>query len=78
MISLRQIKNRRFFKKLAVCSITLISGIWMSGMTALAEETTDASVQLEIPAKSCILTDSAGNVLYEDNADQLMPPASIT
>lgn len=78
MISLRQIKNRRFFKKLAVCSITLIGGIWMSGMTAFAEETTDASVQLEIPAKSCILTDSAGNVLYEDNADQQMPPASIT
>ncbi len=36
------------------------------------------SVILEVPAKSCILTDEAGNVLYEENADEPMPPASIT
>ena len=54
------------------------SAIWLCCGTALAEEAPSNTVQLDIPAKSCILTDSAGNVLYEDNADQQMPPASIT
>ena len=79
MISNRQIKKHTAFKRLSAACISLISAIWLCCGTAIAEEdqTTNA-VQLDIPAKSCILTDSAGNVLYEDNADQQMPPASIT
>ena len=37
-----------------------------------------AAEPLSVPAKSCILTDLNGTVLYEENADAPMPPASIT
>lgn len=37
------------------------------------------SVKLEVPAKSCILIEATtGKILYEENADEIMPPASIT
>lgn len=65
-------------KGLCAACVSLFSAIWLCCGTALAEEAPSNTVQLDIPAKSCILTDSAGNVLYEDNADQQMPPASIT
>ena len=65
-------------KGLCAACVSLFSAIWLCCGTALAEEAPSNAVQLDIPAKSCILTDSAGNVLYEDNADQQMPPASIT
>ena len=65
-------------KGLCAACVSLFSAIWLCCRTALAEEAPSNTVQLDIPAKSCILTDSAGNVLYEDNADQQMPPASIT
>lgn len=65
-------------KGLCAACVSLFSAIWLCCGTALAEEAPSSTVQLDIPAKSCILTDSAGNVLYEDNADQQMPPASIT
>lgn len=65
-------------KGLCAACVSLFSAIWLCCGTALAEEAPSNTVQLNIPAKSCILTDSAGNVLYEDNADQQMPPASIT
>ena len=65
-------------KGLCAACVSLFSAIWLCCGTALAEEAPSNTVQLDIPAKSCILTDSAGNVLYEDNADQQMPLASIT
>ena len=65
-------------KGLCAACVSLFSAIWLCCGTALAEEAPSNTVQLDIPAKSCILTDSAGNVLYEDNANQQMPPASIT
>ena len=68
----------------AAAALGLVCTAFSAG-TVFAEETAvtvsaDAAqtVSLEIPAKSCILVDSAGNVLYEDNADEQMPPASIT
>lgn len=77
-------------KRAAAMVMALLMGIFLAaGLLVSAEETeaaaaaseaagSNGSTALDIPAKSCILVDGAGNVLYEDNADEQMPPASIT
>ncbi len=43
------------------------------------ENTLIQSVELDLPAKSAILIEATtGQVLYEENADEQIPPASIT
>ena len=59
---------RRFLAAFAVIFF-LFSSL---GSAVFAAET------LSVPAKSCILTALNGTVLYEENADTPMPPASIT
>ena len=59
---------RRFLAAFAVIFFLFSS----FGSAVFAAET------LPVPAKSCILTDLNGTVLYEENADAPMPPASIT
>ena len=55
-------------KGLCAACVSLFSAIWLCCGTALAEEAPSNTVQLDIPAKSCILTDSAGNVLYDNES----------
>lgn len=61
------------------CFLALLCAVWMIP-TAHAEkvEAVDA-VDLALPCASAILMDAAtGQVLYEQNADQALPPASVT
>ena len=63
----------------------LALGLWMLSVPVMAADETEEApadtaanaVTLNIPAESCILV-SGDTVLYEENADQQMPPASIT
>ncbi len=80
------------WKRAAAWAMAVLMGVFLAGFPVSAEgaegtaetsETSEAAgsgekTVLDIPAKSCILVDGAGNVLYEDNADEQMPPASIT
>ena len=50
-----------------------ILGVLLAPLPAFAE----GEPALDIPAESCILV-AGDTVLYEENADQPMPPASIT
>lgn len=61
-----------------VCTAFSAGAVFAEQTAVWAAADTAQTAALEIPAKSCILVDSAGNVLYEDNADEQMPPASIT
>lgn len=66
-----------------ILSLALAASIWLSaGLTVRAAnspESSDAGMPIEIPARSAILVEqSTGQVLCEMNADEQMPPASIT
>ena len=70
----------------AVCMT--VTGLWISAPGASAEEAKTKTqtqqqqggqTKLDLPAKSAILIEgTTGKVLYEQNADEKMPPASIT
>lgn len=53
--------------------------LYASDAAVSSKKDTVNAVKLELPAKSVILIEgSTGKVLYEENADDKMPPASIT
>lgn len=57
----------------ALCLALLLPCLWCAAPAARAEE------PLDIAAPSAILIDAAtGTVLYEKNADEVLPPASVT
>lgn len=64
-----------------LAALVIAAGIYTFCIpAAAAEEATGGmanAVTLDIPARSCILV-SGDTVLYEENADEPMPPASIT
>ena len=64
-----------------LAALVIAAGIYTFCIpAAAAEEATGGTanaVTLDIPARSCILV-SGDTVLYEENADEPMPPASIT
>ena len=66
-----------------ICAVLLGTMLWLtSSLQVYAANTPDtagAGMPVEIPAKSAILIEqSTGQVLCEMNADEQMPPASIT
>lgn len=68
----------RILPKLAAC----LFAFWIAVCPAMAQETPAAGADpagLQLECQSAILIEqSTGQVLYESNADQTMPPASIT
>jgi len=59
---------------LSLITVMLLQQIFFFPVKALAQKQ-----QINLPAKSAILIDAdSGRVLYEDEADEPMPPASIT
>ena len=64
-----------------LAALVIAAGIYTFCIPAAAAEEasggTANAVTLDIPARSCILV-SGDTVLYEENADEPMPPASIT
>lgn len=66
--------------KKIILSIVLTVAFIFSPVTIFAEEVFPAAASVsEIPAKSAVLMDaSSGRVLFENNADEKMSPASIT
>ncbi len=60
-----------------IIAIFLSTAVLIGGASAYAEA--DETTRLETDAKSCILIEaSTGDVLYEDNADEQLPIASVT
>jgi len=65
-------------KLLSVLTCFLVFAVFSVSVSAEDVFPAAASVS-EIPAKSAVLMDaSSGRVLFENNADEQMPPASIT
>ncbi len=66
--------------KKSVLSLILSAIFILSPISVFAEDEFPAAASVsEIPAKSAVLMDaSSGRVLFENNADEQMPPASIT
>ena len=82
-------KLNSFFTKLAVILLVPIIVCSCLSVTAFAEKTLAAEAQdnstepvrdvLELNCKSAILMEAnTGRVIYEQNADQALPPASVT
>lgn len=70
-------RNTRFFALL----MAVVCLLGMSALPAFAAEngTNSAAGGLELPCESAVLMDAAtGEVLYEQNADAPLPPASVT
>lgn len=52
---------------------------YIGGVVSASSHLKDESVNLNLKAKSSILIDGdTGNIIYENNADEKLPPASIT
>jgi D-alanyl-D-alanine carboxypeptidase (penicillin-binding protein 5/6) len=68
--------GKRFCLRLLSIGAALLLGSPL--LPPASVQAAEQAAVLEIPAKSCILVDGTGRVLYEDNADEQMPPASIT
>ena len=69
--------------KIQILSLLLVIVILCGAMGAKASEMSvgvvDANAALELNCKAAILMDAAtGTVLYEQNADEALPPASVT
>lgn len=69
--------------RLKFLSVILILAIILGGVSVSASEMSvgsiDANASLDLDCKSAILMDAAtGTVLYEQNADEALPPASVT
>lgn len=71
-----------FILAIVMCATTFASAgelLYSVNATADAKKDTVNHVKLELPAKSTILIEgTTGKILYEENADEKMPPASIT
>ena len=64
---------KRFISIIAAAAIMLLA------TPVYAENEADNKVKLDTEAKSCILMEeSSGQVLYEENADEQLPIASVT
>ena len=62
-----------------VCTILLIFAVPISGADAAEDVALETTVSLDLACKSAILMDAeTGTVLYEQNADEALPPASVT
>ena len=65
-------------KKLKVIALALAL-ILLFPLTSMAQDVSAAGSMSELPCKSAILMDAeTGEVLYEQNADEALPPASVT
>ena len=66
--------------KKGILSLILSAIFILSPVSVFAEEEFPAATSVhEIPAKSAVLMDAnSGRILFENNADEQMPPASIT
>ncbi len=65
-------------KKLKVIALALAL-ILLFPLTSMAQDVSAAGSMSELPCKSAILIDAeTGEVLYEQNADEALPPASVT
>ncbi|MBE6690752.1 MAG: D-alanyl-D-alanine carboxypeptidase [Ruminococcaceae bacterium] len=59
--------------------LALLCVVWMIPTAGAERVETVDTVELALPCASAILMDAAtGQVLYEQNADQALPPASVT
>ena len=70
-------------KKVKILSVVLIFAMLCGSISAVASEMSagsiDANATLDLDCRSAILMDAAtGTVLYEQNADEPLPPASVT
>ena len=60
-------------------SIIAAAAVMLSAAPVYAENETENAVKLDTDAKSCILMEeSSGQILYEENADERLPIASVT
>jgi len=81
---LRNVRNRRGLALLLALLLAATASLAMPPVTAAATETTNAAETvteggLDVRAKSAVLMDVAtGTVLYEQNAHEELPPASVT
>ncbi len=65
--------------KKRIISILLVSAILISGLVLLPGSASAKEYGAQIDAKSAILMDATtGEVLFEQNADEPLPPASVT
>ena len=64
---------KRFISIIAAAAIMLLA------TPVYAENEAENTVKLDTDAKSCILMEeSSGQILYEENADEQLPVASVT
>ena len=81
---MRNVRNRRGLALLLALLLEATASLAMPPVTAAATETTNAAETvteggLDVRAKSAVLMDVAtGTVLYEQNAHEELPPASVT
>jgi len=81
---LRNVRNRSGMALLVSLLLAATASLAMPPVTAAAAETTNGAAavaegSLDIQAKSAVLMDVAtGTVLYEQNAHEELPPASVT
>lgn len=81
---MRNVRNRRGLALLLALLLAATASLAMPPVTAAATETTNAAETvteggLDVRAKSAVLMDVAtGTVLYEQNAHEELPPASVT
>ena len=73
----------KYFVKVKILSVLLavviLFGVLVIGASEASVGAVDVNASLDLACKSAILMDAAtGTVLYEQNADEALPPASVT
>lgn len=62
-----------------ILMLAIVFGVFGASASEMSVGSIDANASLDLDCKSAILMDAAtGTVLYEQNADEALPPASVT